>query len=364
MDLNYNIIIRKKDNGLQYIISYKDKIGKWKQKSKQGFEDSRKGKIACKEAAEKAVENLKKEIVLDLNKEHEEITFKEYTEMFLDHQKLYKEENTIDVYKSAFIAFNQLNDFELKKITSLHIQKCVDDMIKKQLSASSIQTYVTKINTAFKLAFSNYKIIASNPVANIIVPKNKKENVKIALTKSELDMLLSKLKSRKYFLIALIASKCGLRIGEIIGLTWNDINNTDRIINVKQQWKKLNTGDYGFGDLKGTNSYREVPAPAIVLKELAKYDKEMPRNIDNRIFDYTNTRAIGNHLSETFRNLGFDISIHELRHTYATMLISNGLDFKTVAQLMGHDIKETMATYSHVTSDMLENASKIINSIF
>ena len=58
------------------------------------------------------------------------------------------------------------------------------------------------------------------------------------------------------------------------------------------------------------------------------------------------------------------MSIHELRHTYATALISNGVDFKTVAKLMGHDIEQTMKTYSHVTDDMLNNATKLLSKIF
>ena len=50
-------------------------------------------------------------------------------------------------------------------------------------------------------------------------------------------------------------------------------------------------------------------------------------------------------------------------HTYATNLIANGLDFKTAAKLLGHDIEQTMKTYSHVTDDMMNEAKKIINII-
>ena len=61
---------------------------------------------------------------------------------------------------------------------------------------------------------------------------------------------------------------------------------------------------------------------------------------------------------------GYNITLHELRHTYATMLISNGVDFKTAALLLGHDVEQTMKTYSHVNEDMLNKASNIIKNIF
>ncbi|WP_455803973.1 tyrosine-type recombinase/integrase [Clostridium butyricum] len=58
------------------------------------------------------------------------------------------------------------------------------------------------------------------------------------------------------------------------------------------------------------------------------------------------------------------ISIHELRHTYATLLIGNGIDFKTAAQLLGHDVQQTLKTYSHVTDEMLNKATEKISKIF
>ena len=47
-----------------------------------------------------------------------------------------------------------------------------------------------------------------------------------------------------------------------------------------------------------------------------------------------------------------------------TTLISRGVDFKTVAKLMGHDVEQTMKTYSHVTDEMMDNATQLINKIF
>ena len=72
----------------------------------------------------------------------------------------------------------------------------------------------------------------------------------------------------------------------------------------------------------------------------------------------------GKSLSELSKELGYNICLHELRHTYATKLIANGIDFKTAAYLLGHKVEQTMNTYSHVTNDMISNARNIINQNF
>lgn len=69
-------------------------------------------------------------------------------------------------------------------------------------------------------------------------------------------------------------------------------------------------------------------------------------------------------LSNYYRKIGYNITVHELRHTYATHLIAQGLDFKTVARLLGHDVEQTIRTYSHVTDYMIKKATKIINENF
>ncbi len=84
----------------------------------------------------------------------------------------------------------------------------------------------------------------------------------------------------------------------------------------------------------------------------------------NRIFKYKNTASTSSNLIREYVRIGFNISVHELRHTYATNLIQNGIDFKTTAKLLGHTVEMTLNVYSHVTDDMMKRATKIINNYF
>ena len=77
----------------------------------------------------------------------------------------------------------------------------------------------------------------------------------------------------------------GLRLGEMLGLTWNDIDFDNSVISVNKQWKLLGNNVWGFGELKTQNSYRNVPINSTLIKILKEYKKiNKIVNIDNRLF--------------------------------------------------------------------------------
>lgn len=359
--MDYNVTYRKKDKGIQFIISYKDLNGKWKQKSKQGFKTQRE----AKPVVTKIIKDLEATLELQskLNYEMQDITFKEYRELFIQHQKLYKEHNTIEHYKRSFNAFKELNEYVMIEIKTSDIQKCVDGLVKHGYSEMSIKGFLSSLHYAFNYALKKEQIILENPVKDIDYKVEKNKNSKKALTKKEAEDLFSKIKSSELRLISMIAAKCGLRISEIMGLTWNDIDIKSNILVVNKQWKIDKSGKYNFGEVKSKNSNRVIPIPKDLIKEFKSYRREQTViNFNERIFQhYSSRESISAVLCSVYRKAGYKISVHELRHTYATTLIANGLDFKTTASLLGHDVKQTMDTYAHVTEDMVEKAKKIIN---
>lgn len=359
--MEYNITYRQKDKGWQYIISYKDHEGKWRQKSKQGF----KSRSLAKKAADERLDEMKKKFKIKLVEDHDKITLKDFKEMFLTDIELHKECNTIKTYDAAFNKFETLNDMKMEDIEYAHIQNCINEMIKEELEPSTIKAYTSKMNTLFKAAAKPYKIILESPITeDIMTPKSKKdkdEKVK-ALTQSELQTLLNKMYPEKDYIICLLASNCGPRIGEIIGLCESDVDLKKGELNINKQWKLLKDGTYGFGTVKSQN--RIVPIPKSVIGPLKKYLSSNVKSIGRRIFPEARTNSTSARLSLKMKQLGFDNSVHDLRHTYATTLISNGVDFKTVAELMGDTVETVIKTYSHFTEDMMSAVAKKVNRIF
>ena len=224
--MDYNVTFRKKDKGIQAIISYKDSSGIWKQKSKQGFKTQKEAKPWVDDAVEELNKTVK---YIDIS--HSKDTFEELYDAFIGHTELYNQENTINNYYRAKIHFKMLDEMKVKDINSVDIQTLVDKMVKRGLKASTINNHIVKLKTVFKYAIKN-RVIFDNPVLNITVPDDKDKTKKVkALTKIEKNDLLAKLTIPKQYYISLVAITCGLRIGELLALKWTDIDEKKQYIN-------------------------------------------------------------------------------------------------------------------------------------
>lgn len=100
------------------------------------------------------------------------------------------------------------------------------------------------------------------------------------------------------------------------------------------------------------------------MDELKKYKSNYPINISSRLFPYKTSNSASCILKNQYHKLGYNISAHDLRHTYVSMLVASGLDFQTVASLIGDTVEITIKTYSHFTSDMMSKAKNAIENIF
>lgn len=357
--MQYSTNLRKKNKGYQYIITYKNSEGIWKTKSKQGFALNKLGKELARIEMDAAVLVLKKEVTNPIDATLKDITFKKFSDMYIDHIKLYRTNNTIVTYKTVLKRFIDLHDIEITKINILDIQGVVDKLTVEGLNPNTIQDYIRKLNVFFNAAINEYNLIDKLPTKKIKFNTAKINKNKRALNISEESIILKNVKNPNYHLIILIALRCGLRIGEIVGLTWDNIDLENAVIKVTQQWKKVEDNVYDFGTLKTKNSYREVPIPLNIIYEFKNFKKII--NINGRVFKYKNTAAVANGINLVLKK--YNITIHELRHTYATKLIANGMDYKMVAELLGHTVEETLRTYSHVNTDMRTRATDLINKL-
>lgn len=355
--MEYNITYRQKDKGWQYIISIKED-GRWKQRSKQGFRT----KALAKKAADDRLDKMKEDFKSDetVKSEFIGITFGEFKEIYLDHVKLYKTYRTFLSVVTALNRYSSLNEMQIDKITSLDMQRIINKQTKEGLNPNTIKHYLRMIITIFNYAKNTHGIITDVPSNNLEFKKSIPAD-KRALNDSERTTILNDLKDDKYYMIVFLALNTGMRIGEILGLEWSDIDFDNRTIDVNKQWKEISNKEHGFGELKSKNSKRSIPISHHVCLELKKHRKII--SIDRRVFPFKSTKSIAVLLNKILKK--YNITVHELRHTYATKLVaSNKVDFKTIAAILGHDVEQTLKTYSHVTNDMFENAKSVIENIF
>jgi integrase len=213
----------------------------------------------------------------------------------------------------------------------------------------------------FNSAVIDYGIIKETPMLRIKTFAKKTTKEKRALSLEEIETIFANVTSKELELILFIGIYAGLRIGEVCGLTWNNIDFENSVINVNQQWvKDDDNSPWKFGALKSKNSKRSIPIPKILLDKFANYDNT--KGYDNNcIFEYKNVQLASNLACDYLRQYG--IVYHELRHTFGTMLVEK-FPITLAAKLLGHTPEETLRTYAHVTADMEAKYVKEMNDLY
>ena len=143
----------------------------------------------------------------------------------------------------------------------------------------------------------------------------------------------------------------GLRQGELLGLRWSDIDWNSRQVHVRRAWRSG-----AFVEPKTANSYRVVDIPGLVLHDLKKWKLRCPHGEADLVFPNGagHPESHANLLQRGFypalRRAGLRrIRFHDLRHTFASLLLANGEDIVRVSRLLGHaSPKITLGVYAHM----------------
>ncbi|WP_413612924.1 tyrosine-type recombinase/integrase [Bdellovibrio sp. HCB-110] len=206
-------------------------------------------------------------------------------------------------------------------ITSIEVKRLIDERMKDR-TESSKQTLLKFIRGAFQYAVEQ-KHIPSNPAPNIRYKIG--EKLKKVLTEAQARLLLEKAKeySSPWYYHWALALYTGMRNGELFALTWDKVNLDNRVILVDAAWNKQD----GFKDTKSGNDRIVEIAPSllVVLKELKlkNFDSHfvLPRSRDWEKGEQAR------HLRMFLQALGLpQVRFHDLRASWATMMLSHGVE--------------------------------------
>ncbi|UZQ49077.1 tyrosine-type recombinase/integrase [Clostridium kluyveri] len=277
-----------------------------------------------------------------------------------------------------------LGDKYLDKIKPTDINAlythCINDLGN---STTTIRQYHWILSKAFKNAL-RWKIIDYDIMAAIDPPKKAKRELTI-YNKDQLFLLLDRIKNLTCYIPVLLSSTTGVRLGELCGLRWKDVNLKDKEIYITRQLQKVD-GELQLLELKTSTSKRKIPLLDYTikgleeLKQIQEYNKSKNKNYDKRNFVVCKEDGSPyepNYISKNYTRVMKQykvceqlqipyIRFHDLRHTYATMLLVANTNPKVVSELMGHStVSMTLNTYSHVLPSLKENAiNKLENLLF
>ena len=349
--MQYNFTIRKKDKGYQIIVSYKDGY-KWKQKSKQGFATQRDAKLY----GQQIVDNLKKTITSPLDDSLKDITLIEFFNIFIS-EHINATKNTLITYKNALNVVDVLKD---KKLSTITTQDILHQFNHSVYAVATINLAYRVLNMLFNYAISPYKVVRENP-CKPIKPLKQRDVKKVSVITADELQRLDELEDSNYlyYVLFMVARYTGARYGEIIAITWNDIDFANKTITINKQWVALGNNQFDYSFTKSTNGIRTIPIPPALLVILTKY-----KNVctTDRLFNFrrsnttTPNRILQKYIPEK--------SMHAFRHTYATILLANNVDVKTVASLLGDTVDTVIHNYIHYTDEMRLKAAESVANIF
>ncbi|MBF2440386.1 tyrosine-type recombinase/integrase [Listeria seeligeri] len=300
--------------------------------------------------------------------------------------------NTIDKY-NLFLDKWITPYFERTKISKITTMQLLDyfyDVEKKGVKPSALEGHHRAIRSIFKYA-TLWGITEVDVSLSVKKPTYKVPEKNI-YNKHEIEVLIERIKTLQQYQQVMIklALYCGLRRGEVIGLTTKDMDYNKNTINVYRAVIKRASEGIKLDETKNKRK-RTVPAPAGLMEEIKSLAKEKQKNKDKLglawkgakdlddktvilIFCHDDgtpftpasvTRMFNRFLDREENKDLAKISFHDLRHSAASFLLEQGINVKVIQNILGHsDIKVTLNTYAHITEDGYSEAAKTFDNFY
>ena len=268
----------------------------------------------------------------------------------------------------------RIGSIKLNKLTGRDIQKLYKDLMEngrlrkaqksKQpgLSSTTVRGIHMMLHNALDRAVKE-RLILRNPTEDCIIPKVQKQEMKI-LHPEDMKAYLEAAEKRGVLPMFYLELASGIRKGELAALRWEDLDVEHRTISVSKQALGGLGKELVVNRPKAENSIRAISIPQDAVDLLVREHEKHPEN--PYLFPSPLTGgmyhpdSVVNLHKKILKDAGLEhIRFHDLRHTFATMALQNGVDVKTVSNMLGHyDAGFTLRTYTHATRQMQEQAAE------
>lgn len=401
------LVTRKRGSKWEYRFQIASVGGKRQYKSKSGFRT----KAEALEAGTKALNEYNN---TGFTFTASEISFADYLDLWIDtYCKTNHKATTLTNYKKKIRLYikSELGNYKLKNLNAAVLQNFINDKFNEGLSRNTLSVVKGILSSSISYAVQPLQFIQYSPMIYVKLPSARaipetpsRSGEHFLISESDMEKIFGRFpKSSSAYLPLVLGYKCGLRLGEAFGLTWDciDFDKKELTINKQVQWHEKLNG-------KSDESYWYITPPkygssrtiaiddefVLFLQNLKieqeenkqKYaefhvvnyvddvKKKVNQSKDGTKIDFINIRESGEfiqprimqHTSHIIHTeLGINFTFHSLRHTHCSMLLSAGASVKYVQQRLGHkNVQITMQVYQHLTKDMDAAGNAVLNSMF
>lgn len=333
-----------------------------------------------------AFENERRKFLIP--KANKEIKFKDYLVYWFEEIYSKKVQSTTLMVLSfslyEYIIPNIQYDIKLRLVTVSYVEEIINRI---QLNSCSIANKAREtLYLAFKDAVSeNY--VSTNVISRVKKYRNDKKPI-VILKKEELKKLLAIVSKDNWYLEILLALFCGLRKGEILALKFPDFDIDKQTVTIQRQVAyeyKLKKESFGIEqsrqvirDPKTKNSFRTIRVPQLIMEQLKirkqKIDIEKKQFEDYEKEEYISIHkngkrsglpSLNTYLYRTSLKYGIrKISVHGLRHMFATILIEQGVSLAKISALLGHSSVHTTFDFYLDVMEEKEKISSFMNNTY
>lgn len=302
----------------------------------------------------------------------EKPTVKEFGDWWLEHdvkRELKAKTHSGYAYTLRHYAYPHIGDELIKAVTYAQIKKLLNDLTDSGLSPSTVKTVFTRLRSLFDAAI-DYTYIARNPIERMKPPKLG-PSTKQALAATEAVALLVATEGYQNSAIYHLLLGLGLRRGEALGLLWRDLDWEQRTITITQQVLEIDGKAVIEPSTKTDSSRRTLPLndrQIALLRQQWEALQDARRRFDTEWIEHglmfpseKGTPWFPGNLDRQFtavkrRAKITHCSLHELRHTFATLLKDLAVETSIIGALLGHSAEDITGHYAKVRLARMRDA--------
>ena len=276
-----------------------------------------------------------------------------------------------------------LKDLRASHLQALYRQKLENGRSDKTggLSARTIQLIHRICHAALEQAVSE-DIISKNVAHAVSLPQKTRKEIQ-PMTPEQIKVFLSANRDDSMFAAFFILVSTGMRRGELLGLQWTDIDFENQTIYIQRNWVKSKTKIAQFTEPKTAKSRRVIPLTSEGVLVLQQHQMRQQANKQEREKQgkkYSDQNLIfcrvdgvpfypgtlNFYLDKALTKAGLPkFRMHDIRHTFASLMVARGISVKIVQELMGHaTVQMTLDTYTHVLPGMKADAVGQLQEFF